>query len=187
MRKSRPIRPSKGPDASRTTRPAWPKPWEAWPIVFLIGLLWFALSGAEKGPEPMLKAAAIVDRTPPRVPKWVVPPKEIGDVLKDMARGDCWTASARLRGIRKSLDESSELRLLEGSLFVCAGDGRAAAEAVDPLVQHDLEGEAMWIRANAALLLGSVDDARGWLTILVERDTEWRRSAAALLIRIDSL
>ena len=187
MGRSTPPRKDGVPKVSKTNRSAWPGLWEAWPLVLLVGLLWFGLTEGDERPAPMLKAASIVDRTPPRKPKWDVPPKEVGDVLKDMARGDCWTASARLRGIRKSQKESQDLRTLEGALFVCAGNGRAAAEAVDPLVSHDVVGEATWIRANAALLMGAVDDARTLLTLLVERDTKWRRSAEALLIRIDTL
>lgn len=173
--------------AGHTPQSSWPSWWEAWPFVLLFGVLWFGLTGDDEAPAPMLKAASIVDRTPPRVPKWAVAPKKIEDVLKDMARGDCWTASARLRGIRKSQEESPELRTLEGALFVCAGDGRSAADAVDPLVDHDVVGEATWVRANAALLMGAVDEAKTLLTRLVERDTSWRRSAEALLIRIDTL
>ena len=166
---------------------AWPRLWEAWPLPFLVGALVVGLSGGEDAPAPMLDSAAIVDRTPPRMPKWTMPPKEIADVLKDLDRGDCWTASARLRGVRKSQEDSPRLRTLEGALFVCAGDGKSAAAAVDPLISTDVVGEATWIRANAALLMGAVDDAERLLTVLVEKDTRWRRSSEALLIRIDTL
>ena len=171
-----------------TSDPAvWPRMWEAWPLAFLTGVLVVGLAGSEDVPSPMLESAAIVDRTPPPVPDWPAPPQDIGDVLKDLGRGDCWTASARLRGIRKSQEDSPTLRTLEGALFVCAGDGKAAAAAVDPLVPNDSVGEATWIRANAALLMGSVDDAKRLLNILVEKDTKWRRSSQALLVRIDTL
>ena len=174
---------------SKAEGAAWPKLWEAWPLFLLVILLVYA--GINVWPQPsvesMSDAAALVDRTSPKLPKWSKPPRGVEDVLKDLSRGDCWTASARLRGLRKSKDDSAELRLLEGASFVCAGNGRAAANAVDPLVALDFKGDATWIRANAALLMGSVDEARSLLHQIIERDTDWRRSAEALLIRIETL
>ena len=176
-----------GLGSQTSTRSGWPGVWETWPFGLLAVLFAFSFIGDRETAENVPEAAALVDRTPPRLPKWVKPPDGIEDVLKDMSRGDCWTASARLRGIRKSQSESSELRTLEGGLFVCAGNGRAAAVAVDPLLRLDFRGEATWVRANAALLMGSVAESRTLLQQIVETDTEWRRSAEALLIRIDSL
>jgi thioredoxin-like negative regulator of GroEL len=83
--------------------------------------------------------------------------------------------------------DADELRVLEGAAFVCAGNGKAAAQAVQPLVELDFNGEATWIRANAALLMGEVDEARVFLEQTIERDTDKRRSAEALLQRIDTL
>ena len=187
-------RPQKGSGLSRRRQRmrfqgAWPTVWEAWPLVFLlsIGLYWGRISCAGVSEVPLDGAAALVDRTPPKVPSWDKPPKGVEDVLKDLRRGDCWTASARLRGLRKSHEESQELRVLEGASFVCAGNGQAAANAVEPLLKTDFRGEALWVRANAALLMGSAAEAQRYLQTIIERDLDGRRDAEALLLRISTL
>jgi len=153
--------------------------------IFMASWLWGRYQS--QADEPIPAAAALVDRTPPKVPNWDKPPRGVEDVLKDLARGDCWTASARLRGLRKSQVDSEELRILEGASFVCAGNGAAAAVAVDPLIALDFRGDATWIRANAALLDGSVEESKRLLQQILERDLRYRRSAEALLIRINTL
>ena len=170
-------------------RGVWPTMWEAWPLVFLllVGVYWGRASCSHVSEMPMKASASLVDRTPPKVPTWDKPPKGVEDVLKDLSRGDCWTASARLRGLRKSLEESRELRVLEGASFVCAGDGRAAANAVDPLLDVDFRGDALWVRANAALLMGTVVEAESYLELIIERDLDGRRDAEALLLRMSTL
>lgn len=180
---------SKGTDQSISSSSGWPSIWEAWPLLLLVSLLaawaWRTVD-VRLGPT-VLESAELVDRTPPRRPKWSQAPRGVEDVLRDLARGDCWTASARLRGLRKSAVDSNDLRLLEGAAFVCAGNGKAAARAVDPLVALDFSGEATWVRANAALLVGDVGTARTLLVQIVERDADTRRAAEALLVRIDTL
>jgi hypothetical protein len=167
----------------------WPNVWEAWPILMVVVLFggWFWGTLDIHVAPSVLKSAELVDRTPPIRPTWNHPPRGVEDVLRDLSRGDCWTASARLRGLRKSAVDADELRVLEGAAFVCAGNGKAAARAVDPLVELDFNGEATWIRANAALLSGDVDEARLLLEQAVERDTDKRRAAEALLDRLDTL
>ena len=167
----------------------WPMIWEAWPLLFLLwlGTYWGWASCADEVEAPVEGAVALVDRTPPKAPVWKKPPKGVEDVLKDLRRGDCWTASARLRGLRKAHEESRELRVLEGEAFVCAGDGPAAASAIEPLLDTDFRGDALWVAANAALLRGSITDAQRYLQRMIDRDADRRRDAEALMRRISSL
>jgi len=179
----------KRPGSGRGPRSAWPGLWEAWPIagvLVLVGSWFWGSLEVQLGPT-VLESAELVDRTPPKRPLWTHPPRGVDDVLSDLADGDCWTASARLRGLRKSAVDADELRVLEGAAFVCAGNGKAAALAVDPLVALDFNGQATWIRANAALLVGEVELAQLLLKQVIERDTDLSRSAEALLQRINTL
>ena len=124
---------------------AWPTFWEAWPLVFLlfIGLYWGRASCSRASEMPLMASAALVDRTPPKVPAWDKPPKGVEDVLKDLSRGDCWTASARLRGLRKSLDNREAAGI---GHHLCV-QGMAGLPPVRLLLNVDFRGDALWVRA----------------------------------------
>jgi hypothetical protein len=189
--KSRVKRARRKPRSSsrRNPRELWPSVWSAWPIfaLFILFTHWAWKTWGVHSQTPDVEIAVLVDRTPPEAPRSQDFPAEVFDVIRDLRRGDCWTASVRLRGIRKQLPEDPRLRLLEGSSFVCAGNGAAAEAAVSPLLETYSGSEPAWIAANAALLQGKSDQARALLEMISVTDSTLRPRAETLLIRLDVL
>jgi hypothetical protein len=188
----RPARSKKGRASGskgRRAQEAWPSLWSAWPIFVLVLLLgYWAWNTRDSGSKiPEVAVAVLVDRTPPEPPKASSLPPEVFDVIRDLRRGDCWTASVRLRGIRKKLEEDHRLRILEGASFVCAGDGPAAEAAVTPLLETYPDGEPAWIAANAFLLQGKTEKAKALLEAVSVTDSIRRERAKTLLLRLDTL
>ncbi|MAY81269.1 MAG: hypothetical protein CL930_10865 [Deltaproteobacteria bacterium] len=173
----------------RRAQEEWPSLWAAWPVfsLFLLFGYWAWNIRGSDSKVPEVAVAVLVDRTPPAVPQASSLPPEVFDVIRDLRRGDCWTASVRLRGIRKQLAEDHRLRILEGASFVCAGDGPAAEAAVAPLLETYPDGEPAWIAANALLLQGKTERAEALLEAVSVTDSTRRERAKTLLLRIDAL
>ena len=128
--------------------------------------------------------AALVDRTPPEPPPPSALPAGALDAIRDLRKGDCLSASARLRATRRGIPEHVDLRLLEGAAFVCMGDGPEAIDAVEVLKGKVSGGEVSWTLGRAHLLLGQPKAARRYLLTVVRDDTALRGRAQALLDRI---
>ncbi len=171
-------------------RQAWPNPLEAWPLLALaLLLLWWGWPGRD-GEEHFTtdsRYTPLVDRTPPEPPPPSSLPSGALDAVRDLRRGDCLAASARLRTTRRGVPTHTELRLLEGATFVCAGDGSEALEAVEPLKGKVAGGEVAWTLARAHLLLGQPEPARRYLKEVIAVDARLRGRAGALLLRISEV
>ena len=166
---------------------AWPSPLAAWPIVFVVGLLiWW---GANRGEDRRLETAdsrfaKLVDRTPPAPLHPADLPSEARDALRDLRRGDCTSASARLRSARRKHPGHTDLRMLEGETFVCVGDGAEALDAVVGLQGQVPPGALSWTLARAHLLMGQPEAAKGHLGKVIKYDQDLKGRAQVLLVRV---
>jgi hypothetical protein len=183
----RPVRRRKRRSRPATGKHSWPSPWTAWPLFVVLGaFLW--LGWTQRGGELSLRVddrlPRLVDRTPPLAPPASSLPAGAKDAIRDLKRGDCHSASARLRTTRRKRPEHVALRLLEGAAFVCAGNGAEALDAVRPLEGQVAGGEVPWTLARAHLLLGQPEPARRHLAQVLRVDPALSGRARALLIRV---
>ena len=144
-----------------------------------IGLWWVA--GREDGPLPAARVAeiaALADRSPPTLSGDAVPEDAL-PAASELARGDCRTASARLRTARMRAPDDAALWSLEAASFVCAGEGKDALSALDGLAERGLAApvSAAWTRAQALLLIGDLEGAEDALDAVIASDPT-RASAA---------
>ena len=107
-------------------------------------------------------------------------------MIRDIERGDCFNAAARIRGIRRGLPDHQALRLLEGESFICVGNGPAARAAVSPLLGKIEGGRAEWIVAQAYLLEERPNQARPLLQSVISTDSGLRPQARVLLSHINA-
>ena len=188
--KAKPVRRARRrrrPPVRRDGAHAWPSPLAAWPIALLVGLLFWW--GAHRGDDVVAEEsdnrfARLVDRTPPAPLHPSALPTEARDALRDLRRGDCTSASARLRSARRKNPGHTALRMLEGGAFVCVGDGAEALDAVVGLQGQVSPGELSWTLARAHLLLGQPEAAKGHLGKVIKYDSELKGRAQVLLVRV---
>lgn len=157
--------------------------------VMVVLILWWgwAQRGGEIVYSTDTRFASLVDRTAPMPPPPSTLPAGALDAIHDLRKGDCFTASSRLRTARRRLPTHVELRLLEGAAFVCAGDGEEALDAVETLEGQVMGGEVPWTLARAHLLLGHPEPARLYLRQVVAVDMRLRARATALLVRMSEV
>jgi len=174
---------------SKASRHKGPGILAAWPAVGLVCLLtwWGWNRGEDKVLEVDRSLASLVDRTAPTPPPPSTVPPEARDALRDLRRGDCVSASARLRVARRRSPHHVEVQLLEGASFVCAGNGAKALDAVAPLEGVIGGGTVPWIQGRAHLLLGQAEPAREYLRKVVKLDSVLGPRASALLTRMDAV
>jgi hypothetical protein len=179
-RKPRP--PKRAEKAQRKSRAAW------WPVLAIwAGIIWWKWGPDQPVEEtPIQRYALLADRSPPEVPPASALPPQASDVRRDLAMGDCFTASARGRGIRLAHPDHLELSLLIGASLVCAGNGPKAQEVLVPLIGKLPGGQVSWLIAQAHLLQGHPDQATNMLHQVSRIDTRLRPRAEAQLLQLAS-
>lgn len=168
-RPQRPIRAARRPNAAVATGPKdGPVLRGLLPLLIIGGIagFWWWRGHQEQEHLKNLPAiAAFADRTPPVVGADEEIPAYAKEAVRDLRSGDCRTAAARFRTVRRSHPAERRFWMLEGASWVCAGDGAAALAALDPLSRDAARPTGTdWYRAQALILTGQVADALDALT-----------------------
>lgn len=180
-RRGTPFRPAEAPQKGPGLRGLLP--------LLLIGAAlggyWYNERQKEQAVQNIPAIAAFADRTAPTVGADEEIPTYIEEAVRNLRDGDCRTAAARFRVARRGHPAERRLWLLEGASWVCAGEGREALAALDPLSRDAARPPLTdWYRAQALLLSGNAAAAVSALDAVSNTDsrraTQAREQAAAV-------
>jgi hypothetical protein len=137
--------------------------------------------------EKRMEIAQLVTRDVPNLTAFGAASRraEYDEIAEALDRGDCESAAALARTLRRQGGGGSEIYRVEAAAWVCVGDGVAAVEAVEAAPTFSdpwLAAQAHFLRGDVALGLDSLDRAQslgryGAMATAMRREVEnvWRR------------